>query len=205
MTTPNVNLSDPLDGTSSTLLEKVRLADQEAWRRLVLLYGPLVNARCIKAGLQDADAADIAQNVFQSLQRMIGDFRPTKQTGSFRSWLVTIVKNKIRDHFREKEKLPSATGGSDAKRRNEEIPDGTDDGRSDENDVSETQLLLRSAVELILAKCKPQTREIFQRFVLQRQDAASVAADFSVSVNTVHLVKSRILKKVRDEFRELLD
>ncbi|VTT99446.1 unnamed protein product [Gemmataceae bacterium] len=43
------------------------------------------------------------------------------------------------------------------------------------------------------------------RVVVDRQDPSAVAADLGLSINAVYLIKSRVLRRLRDEFRELLD
>ena len=52
--------------TRPSLLARVRdLEDAEAWREFVHLYTPLVYGHCRRHGLQDADAADVAQEVMR--------------------------------------------------------------------------------------------------------------------------------------------
>src|SRR5262245_12114895 len=85
--------------TSLTLLERVRAADPEAWRRLVELYGPVVQRWCRRAGLQESDTADVMQEVFRSVAVRVSQFRREQARDSFRAWLWTITRNKVRDHF----------------------------------------------------------------------------------------------------------
>ncbi len=58
--------------TSFSLLHRVRADDQDGWRRLVRLYGPLVLFWCRRAGVPHADRADVFQEVFRALARSIG-------------------------------------------------------------------------------------------------------------------------------------
>jgi RNA polymerase sigma-70 factor (ECF subfamily) len=51
----------------SSLLERVREHDEQAWRRLVDLFSPLIYDWCRGQGLQAADAADVMQEVFRSV------------------------------------------------------------------------------------------------------------------------------------------
>src|SRR5262245_29431146 len=75
VTDGNVNQGGGSASTSSTLLERVRAQDQEAWQRLVHLYSPLVYGWCRRSGLQDADAADVGQEVFRDVAGAIAGFR----------------------------------------------------------------------------------------------------------------------------------
>jgi RNA polymerase sigma-70 factor (ECF subfamily) len=52
--------------TQPSLLVRLRdPADEAAWVTLVSTYLPLVYGYCRKCGLQDADAADVAQDVMR--------------------------------------------------------------------------------------------------------------------------------------------
>lgn len=58
--------------TSITLLERLRRPDApDAWDRFVELYTPLLFAWARQAGLQDADAADLVQDLFGVLVRQM--------------------------------------------------------------------------------------------------------------------------------------
>src|SRR5262245_61363438 len=80
-----------LGSTSSDLLSRVRSRDTNAWERLTDLYGPLVYYWCRRSGLQDADTADVVQNVFMALARGIDGYRP-RPDATFRGWLWTVTQ-----------------------------------------------------------------------------------------------------------------
>src|SRR3569623_434752 len=105
---------DSSESTSRTLLERVKQRDSDAWRRLVELYGPVVYRWTIQRGVQAADAADVAQEVFQAVATSIKRFRREKSGDSFRGWLWTVTCNKLRDHFRRQVGEPRGSGGSEA-------------------------------------------------------------------------------------------
>jgi RNA polymerase sigma-70 factor (ECF subfamily) len=96
---------------SSSLLERVRARDPQAWERLACLYGPLVYGWARQQGLQDADAGDVVQEVFGTVAARIADFRRDGPGASFRGWLWTITRNKLGDHFRRRASRPQAAGG----------------------------------------------------------------------------------------------
>ena len=86
------------DGTSSDLLSRVRAQDPAAWERLADLYGPLVYYWCRRSGLQEADAADVVQNVFVAVASAIENYR-RQADATFRGWLWTVTRSKVQDHF----------------------------------------------------------------------------------------------------------
>src|SRR5690348_3168781 len=84
--------------TSRSLLERLQANDEAAWTRLVVLYSPLVLDWCRRWGLQEHDAADVFQEVFQAVAGHIARFRKERHGDTFRGWLRVITRNKVHDH-----------------------------------------------------------------------------------------------------------
>src|SRR5687768_4154889 len=86
--------------TPPSLLERLRRPGEEpAWERFVQLYTPLLYYRCLLAGLQESDAADLVQEVFALLVRKLPEFDYDRRK-SFRAWLRTVFLNKWRERRR---------------------------------------------------------------------------------------------------------
>jgi RNA polymerase sigma-70 factor (ECF subfamily) len=61
--------------TRPSLLLRIRdSADTEAWRQFADLYARVVYGYCRRRGLQDADAADVTQEVLAQVARSIRSF-----------------------------------------------------------------------------------------------------------------------------------
>src|SRR3954469_22719157 len=99
--TPDGATPHPSTATSRSLLERVQADDPAAWDRLVGLYAPLVYRWCRRADLPEQEIADVFQDVFQAVTMHIAAFRREKAGDTFRGWLRTITRNKVRDHFRK--------------------------------------------------------------------------------------------------------
>ena len=97
--------------TRATLLLRIRDSrDREAWSDFVALYTPRIYSYGLKYGLQDADAADVAQETMCNLVRTIQQFHYDAKQGSFRGWLVTVARNVIRRRFNENVKKAKGSG-----------------------------------------------------------------------------------------------
>src|SRR5437763_10382272 len=82
--------------TRASLLVRLRdPQDEAAWREFVDLYAPLVYGYARKQGLQDADAADLSQEVLGSVAGAVGRMEYDPRRGAFRNWLFTVVRHKL--------------------------------------------------------------------------------------------------------------
>ena len=122
------NLEMP-NSTSWTLINRIKVDDNDAWERLVTLYTPFLHYWCRRWGVSRADADDVLQEVFQAISKNLKDFRRERAGDSFRGWLRGIARNKALSLCRRRD--PPAPGGTDFYRRSLLVPDPGADARSD--------------------------------------------------------------------------
>jgi RNA polymerase sigma-70 factor (ECF subfamily) len=182
--------------TSSSLIARVQAHDADAWRRFVELYSPLVYFWCRRAGLQPSDAADVLQDTFQSVASGIGAFQHGGPGHSFRAWLWTIARNKLRDYFRRRNVQPQSLGGSGADEQLQKLI--ADDDASESLPASASPLFAR-ALQLVRAEFEDRTWDAFWRATVDGQPTEQVAADLGLSTNAVYKAKSRVLARLRRE------
>jgi RNA polymerase sigma-70 factor (ECF subfamily) len=196
----------PIDGsrfdgsTSRSLLADARLADAAAWERLVRLYAPLVASWCRRWGVAEQDVADLLQDVFSAVAAHLDRFRGERPADTFRGWLATITRNKVRDHFRRRATQPTGAGGSEAswqlqqvfdEHLQDEMPDAADETLLDD--------LLRAALESIRGEFHEKTWRAFWGVVVEGRNTADVAADLEMKPGAVRVAKSRVLLRLRRE------
>ena len=138
--------------TRPSLLLRVRdVGDADAWRSFVTIYAPLVYGYIRRRGFQDADAADLTQDVMGEVARVIRSFEYQPARGRFRDWLLLITRRRI-----------SRFAGHQAKRREqvcetaelEQIEDDRSDGGWDD---AFNARVLRVALERIRPCFEPVT------------------------------------------------
>jgi RNA polymerase sigma-70 factor (ECF subfamily) len=183
--------------TSVSLLHRLRDgADPRDWQRFVHLYTPLLFRWARRAGAQDADAADLVQEVLTLLFHKLPTF-DYNRTESFRAWLRTVLLNKWRDLCRHRAACPARADDRTlamTPARDEDWPERED-----------RQMLVARALELIRGDFQPHTWQAFWEFFTSGRDAAAVAADLGVRVEVVYSAKCRVLKRLREELEGLLD
>src|SRR5690242_19161815 len=97
-----------IPATRASLLVRLRDPhDVAAWKEFVALYTPLVYGYARKQGLQDADAADLSQEVFGIVAGSVGRLEYDPSRGSFRNWLFTVVWRKLSNWRRAERNRPS--------------------------------------------------------------------------------------------------
>jgi RNA polymerase sigma-70 factor, ECF subfamily len=193
----------PDPGTSLTLLQRLRDNEPQAWRVMVGLYAPLVHHWCGRRGVRGADAEDVAQEVFRAAAAGLDRFRRERPGDSFRAWLRGITRNVLLQHFRRADRQPQAAGGTDALVRMNEVPQ--DEPPTDEEDPSsELDALRRRALELVRAQVEERTWQAFWLVAVEGQAPADVAAGLGVSPTAVRMSKSRVLRRLKEQFGELI-
>ena len=189
--------------TSGTLLERVQRHEPEAWRRFATLYGPVIYRWSRKSGLQPQDASEVSQEVFLSVVQNISRFQRRSASDSLRGWLWTVTRNKVRDHFRQRQGEPPAAGGSSAEERLQQIPNLPES--SDESPKTLAAELSHRALTFIQNEFEPTTWQAFWFLSVEGRSTAEVAQDLGISLAAAYKAKSRVLLRLRRELDGLLD
>jgi RNA polymerase sigma-70 factor (ECF subfamily) len=183
--------------TSKSLLERARdLGDDAAWRRLHDLYAPLI-AGWLRRHELPADAAeDVAQQVLEVVVRRLPEFRHNGRVGAFRAWLRNITANCFRRWCR--------THRAGVWR----LPDDLEDPNSAQSrlwDREHDRHVARTLLGWVEAEFQSTTIRAFRGQVLDGRSAAEVAETEEISVNAALIAKSRVLKRLRELGRGLID
>src|SRR4051812_20718011 len=172
---------DSSPATRASLLIRLRDPhDADAWRQFVQLYAPVVYGFARKRGLQDADAADLMQEVFRSLAAAAGRLEYDPGRGTFRGWLFTVTRNKVFNFLDKARHQVRGSGDPDAQRRLAEQP-GRDEDLSGEWDRAYERRLAALAMERIRPEFQPTTWQAFTRTAIDGAGAQEVARQLRLS------------------------
>jgi RNA polymerase sigma-70 factor (ECF subfamily) len=189
--------------TRASLLLRLRDArDSGAWNEFVDLYAPLVDGFCRKQGLQEADAADITQEilgrVFQAIAKL--DYDPRR--GRFRGWLFTMVRNRLRDFSAQQRRRTAASGGTTVLRQLNGAP--TRDGGLEALWEQEyRRQVYAAAARVVRGDVTALTWKAFELSVVEGRSPVETAAELKMSVAAVYLAKSRVMSRLRAEVERL--
>lgn len=186
--------------TSVSLLGRLQLSpDEVSWGRLDAIYRPLIRRWVLRDPSLRDDVDDLVQEVMSVLVSDLPAFC-RQRTGSFRLWLRTITINRVKNHYRARQRRAKALGQSPL---GELVDPASDLSRL--GDREHDRHVLRRLLELIEPEFRPATVAAFRRTVLDGVEAARVADELGVSVNAVVLAKSRVLARLREEAEGLID
>src|SRR5262245_44605174 len=156
--------------TRPSLLVRIRDArDGAAWAQFVDLYAPLIYGLARSKGLQDADAADVTQEVFRSISAAGFVYEPAR--GSFRGWLYTVTCNKVRDHAARRQVVGSGDTGT--QRLLEDQPAPADEAAHWEREYE--QRLFAVAAERVQPRCEESTWCAFWLASVEGKSADEIA------------------------------
>ena len=194
-----------LTDTPISLLERIRLGgDSASWERLVALYTPLIRGWLGGYGLQPTDVDDLTQEVLRAAVTALPQFRRDRPGDSFRGWLWTITRNKVRDHWRRHADQAKAAGGTTAQEVMRQVPDDTAPN-SEAGAEEESSNLYHRALELIRSEFEERTWRAFLMVTVEGRLPADAAAELGTTPGAVYIAKCRVIKRLREEFGDLLE
>ena len=165
------------------------------------LYRPFVLYWCVRWGVRNEDADDVAQDVFRAAAAGLEVFRRDRPGDTFRGWLRGITHNMVLQHFRKAERNVLAEGGSDAMQHLQQIP-----APSEHDDpAEEISQLHRRALDLVRAEFEERSWQMFWQTAIEGRPPADVGADLGVSAAAVRQAKSRVLRRLKEEVGDLLE
>ena len=179
-------MEDPQTGQ---LVRRCLAGDNSAWEEIVRLHNRRIYNLCYRFTNSPDDAQDLTQDVFIRIYRTLASYDVEK--GAFATWLTTLTRNLLVDHFR-RSKQDRVTDSIDAGLREEEdslfLSDRLEDRGPTPDDrlaSKETQKMVQKALE----RLSPDLREAVILRDLQDMDYKEIAQVLRVPEGTV---KSRI-------------
>src|SRR5688572_21724915 len=184
--------------TRASLLVQLRDGTNHvAWQEFVKLYGPVVYGFARKRGLQDADAADLMQDVMRSVSAAIARLDYDRNQGTFRGWLFTISRNKIFNFLSARRIRPQASGDTDAVRMLNAQPD--DHESADTWELEYQRRLASLAMERIQREFQEKSWRAFWLTAVEGQPAGEVSKQLGLSAGAIYVAKSRVLARLKEE------
>ena len=193
---------DNSPATRLSLLVRIRNQhDEAAWGEFVDLYAPLIHTLACRHGLQDADAADLTQDVLGKVLRAAPQFVYDPARGSFRGWLFIVARNEIRKVKSGRRREMQGSGTDEVQRQLEEHPAPAEEAAFWDRECQER--LLAHAFDRVRPTFRPLTWQAFWQTAIENRTIPEAAAALGLSAGAVYIARSRVLARVRREIQRL--
>src|SRR5262249_48404963 len=144
------------------------------------------------------------QEILLSVVRHLPAFRHSGQRGAFRSWLRTIISSRTADYWRALDSGTQASGGSGATAALHDLAHPHSE-LNRQWDEEHDRYVLDCLLDLVEQEFEPLTVQAFRRLALDGAAGAEVASELGMSVPAVYGAKSRVLQRIRQEAKGLID
>ncbi len=182
--------------TRASLLVRLRdPQDQAAWTEFIALYGPLVYNYARKQGLQDADAADLGQEVLRAVAGCVGRLEYDPSRGSFRNWLFTVVRRKLSTWRSARGNRVRGSGDPATQQLLEQHPAPAPDEAEWEAEWEDQ--VFSWACAQVRKDVTDSTWQAFWRTALEGQPTKRVAAELGLTPTAVYLARRRVLARLK--------
>jgi RNA polymerase sigma factor (sigma-70 family) len=189
--------------TRRSLLSRLRSwDDQDSWRDFFDTYWRLIYSVAVKAGLRDVDAQDVVQEAILSVAERMPGFKYDPSVGSFKSWLMLIIRRRIADHLRQEYAGARASNGEPA----DDLAELPDDSLQRLEAIWEEEWrnqIRQAAIDKVKRRVKPEQFQMFDFYVLQQLPVREVAQSLGVSLMQVYLARHRIGNLLKEEMAHL--
>ncbi len=216
------NPSKPAEGSPATdsngdyldpaqtlpLIQDARNGDEQAVRRLLILYHPRLRARLVRqmdpVMRSKVEPEDILQQVYLEAFRAIGQF-DYQGKDSFLRWMFTILDRKLIDEHRalraERRDVRREVSAGPAAGRQASYVDlmarVMTQGSSPSQVVRKNEAVV--ALSLCVSSLPEHYREVIRMRFMEGRPVADVAEVLGRSIGSIHMICHRALRQLREQ------
>ena len=191
-----------IPSTRLSLLARLRDGrDHAAWSDFVRLYAPVLYRFGRRKGLQDADAADLTQEVLRSVAGAIDRLDTDPRRGPFRAWLFTLAHRRLYD-WRLRRRRNQARGDPMEPHALEEQPDRVEEERWNRDLERET---FQWAAERVRPSVADATWQAFWLTAVDGKSGPEAAASLGLTPAAVYLARGRVMVRLKAEIARLAE
>lgn len=173
--------------------------DRDAWRHFEEVYRGVIRRVAKRYAMQDADAADLAQDVLVRVSKGVQEFEHDQTHARFRTWLGQVIRSAVIDAHRRRPKEQ----GSGLTEVHDQLAQVTETDNSDkfEKGIAKDcrSEIFRWAARRIRGEFADSSWLAFWRTAVEQQSVEIVAEQLGRSVGAVYTSRSRIMRRLREE------
>jgi len=194
----------PMASTSVSLLDRLSdNGDSADWQRLLTIYRPFIASIVRKYPSLESQVDDVVQEVMLVLVRELREFKRHRE-GSFRTWIRGITVNQLRNALRKSKRFLQTQAYPEEESQLSQLEDPNSD-LSLRWDKQHDEWVIQQVMEVVKPRVEPATWNAFHLQAVAKKPPQQVADELGMSLNSVFLAKSRVMKRLRLEAAGLVD
>lgn len=174
--------------------------DEAAWREFVALYQPAIQRWCRQAGLQDADAGDVTQQVLVQLCRAMANFEYDRTRGTFRGWLFTVTRHAWQA-WRKSQARHAGSGDSEIHQRLHNVA-AREDLMARVGEAYDLEVLAE-ARERVRGEFTAKSFAAFELMKVQGLTGREAAERLQINTDAAFQACSRVMRRITAVIREI--
>lgn len=183
--------------------------DNASWRDFFNTYWKLIYGFALQRGLTHSEAEEVVQDTVLAVAKGIQGFAYDPARCAFKTWLLTVTRSKIINHFNKRARHPTALAGPAGSTPDdtpllERVPDDQQQAlwdRAWEEDWQKN--IMDVAIQRVKRTVSIEHYQMFDLFVLKGWPAKDVAQTLGVTMAHVYVAKHRLAKLIRKEIAAL--
>jgi RNA polymerase sigma-70 factor (ECF subfamily) len=201
---------DTTSQTSWTLVAHLKnLDDQPSWDEFYKRYRGVIVAVAKGAGMREDEAEDVLQETMASVSKNIQGFVADPAQGSFRAWLLNMVRWRIQDQHRKRSPVAAGNGTSGEATSMtatvERVPDAREVDLETLCDREWRKWLAAEAWKELQLEVKAEHYQIFYLLEAQEKPIAEVAQLVNRNRAQIYLIKHRVASTLKKIVKRLED
>ena len=174
--------------------------DGEAWAQFVEIYAPVIYQFLRRRGVQDADAADVTQDVIRTVIRSVGGFDHNRRPGSFRKWLTTITHSRLADFAARQKHQVSGSGDTLTLETLNQQPGRDSDERLLEQEYQ--KCVFQWAADKVRSEFEESTWQAFWITHVEGKSCKDASQELQITVDAVYIARSRVLARMKEQVQQ---
>jgi RNA polymerase sigma factor (sigma-70 family) len=209
MTSGVRRVESPSLATRRSLLSRLKQSNaQESWREFFGTYWRLIYSTALNAGLTDSEGQEVVQETVLTVLKKIKAFRYDPAVGSFKGWLLTIVRWRIADQYRKRQQQIALRGAGNVPANSrtatlERVPDPSTIPLDALWEEEWQRTMFAAALLRVKRQANARHYQMFDLHAVKQWPVQKVAQTLGVSSGQVRLAKHRITILMRREIARL--
>lgn len=184
-----------------TINSAVDPTNQEAWEEINAIYQAPIRECCNRNGLHPTETDDVVQEVLIRLANRLAKSRFKPGTTSLRAWLGQVINQLIFETYRQRRKHEFSAEAM------AQIQEWLPAAMAPEWESQTRQRMEGHLWAVCLARTRHRVLsrhwQIFDSHALQGLSASHVATIYNTSAVNVRIIRMRIVRKIRKEWKRL--